>query len=135
MATQPQRRSPRWAQGRQQATILAPGEFLTPLSVMTHQGHWVNVGYALISPYHTSSWLSERTANMLDYHQQELAEEETHTFLTPLGNVTSTRAVLLWFELPQLPLLPSLMRLPLLGRSTVGDFEVDMILGIPFINW
>ncbi|KAK4232574.1 hypothetical protein QBC38DRAFT_5150 [Podospora fimiseda] len=136
MAAHPRRpgRLPRWAEGRGQGRDLAPGEFLTRLSLMTPEGQWVNLGYALISPYHTSSWLSQRAADMLEYEQQDLTEEETHTFLTPDGNATSRQAVVLWFELSQLPLPPCLIRLPLLGRPTVGDLEVDMILGIPFLN-
>ncbi|KAK4460929.1 hypothetical protein QBC42DRAFT_99472 [Cladorrhinum samala] len=132
MTTQPQN-SPGWARRRHITTTLASGEILTPLSLMTEDGHWVNMRNALISPYYNTSGISESAAAMMEYRQQELTGEEVRTFVTPLGTITNRRAVVLWFELSQLPLPPILMRLPLLER--VGNLEVDMVLGLPFYTW
>ncbi|KAK4160080.1 hypothetical protein QBC43DRAFT_293405 [Cladorrhinum sp. PSN259] len=134
MAARPQP-SARWARGRPQQTILAPGEFLTSLKILTPDGHWLVCDRALISPLYNASWILEKAVVISETPQQDLAQEEIHTFLTPLGTVTSRRSVVLWFELEQLPLPPTLMRLPVLERAAVGNLEVDMILGYPFYKW
>lgn len=132
MPAQPQT-SPGWAHRRHITTTLASGGILTPLLVFTEDGHGVNMGNALITPHFNTSGISERAVAIMEYRQQELTGEEIRTFVTPLGPITNRRAVVLWFELPQLPLPPTLMRLPLLER--VGNLEVDIILGLPFYNW
>jgi hypothetical protein len=108
---------------------------LTSLKILTPDGHWLVCDRALISPFYGASWISEKAVVISETPQQDLAQEEIRTFLTPLGTVTSRRSVVLWFELEQLPLPPTLMRLPVLERAAVGNLEVDMILGYPFYEW
>ncbi|KAK0629165.1 hypothetical protein B0T17DRAFT_179104 [Bombardia bombarda] len=111
---------------------IAPDERLVEVKFLTAGGEWVVLPKALISPRYPQCFVPAQTAVAIGHWPKDLEGAEIQTYVTPRGYVKSTSAVVLWFELEQLSLPLSLVKLPVLGGDNLG---VSIILGSPFIIW
>ncbi|KAK4201082.1 hypothetical protein QBC40DRAFT_63429 [Triangularia verruculosa] len=132
---------------------LREGEFLTQIRIMTRHGDVVTLPRALVTPHYGQSYMPAATEQVFCHATRQPTARETHlatlqlprqltdeevqsvTMLSPMGRLTSNRSLCVWFLVPQLSLPWILARFPVLDSELCRQRGVNMILGLPFINW
>ncbi|KAK3384261.1 hypothetical protein B0T24DRAFT_77500 [Lasiosphaeria ovina] len=113
---------------------LAYDELAVDIEIMTPGGDFVKLPNTIISPRFPRLFIPARTAEVLGWHPYELSGDDIQTFVTPLGRIRTTRAVFLYFTVPQLQVPLKLCRIPILDDDDVS-LGVPLILGKPFIDF
>ena len=113
---------------------LEADERVSDITFMTTDGNWFTLP-ALFSRRYRNTFIPSQTADGIGHTIQELKQAEIKTYLTPLGRIRSTQAILLAFELELAPGSNFLVKtLVLEDIERFRHLRVGIILGRPFID-